>query len=222
MFGPLRAIAASGGYRTANYDRVIYVVAGPDCGFHGIESGPEVLIVHEPDARLIVHELGHTYGLPHAGASSVCGTWCVTQEQGDLYSPMGSGFTDFSAYEKEQLGWIPRQPRITRGGRYLVYPTTMRTVARQALVIDAPDGEYWLEQWPGRTSPALIVRIVQLESASHSFIAPSTLLLAPIRSGHPTIVPGQTFRVPGEFAVRVAPATKAPMHLSVTLASTLR
>ena len=222
MFGPLRAIAAVGGYRTSDYDRVIYIVSGPDCGFHGIESGPEVLIVHEPDARLIVHELGHTFGLPHAGASAVCGTWCVTQEQGDLYSPMGSGFTDFSAYEKEQLGWIPHQPRITHGGRYVVYPTTARSLARQAIVIDAPDGEYWLEQRPGRPSPALIVRIVQRESASHAFIAPSTLLLAPIHSGHPAITPGQTFRVPGEFAVTVARATKAPMRLSVSLASTLR
>ena len=41
-------------------------VAGPDCGFHGIEFGNEVMIVREPDARLIVHELGHTFGLPHA------------------------------------------------------------------------------------------------------------------------------------------------------------
>jgi hypothetical protein len=222
MFGPLRAVASAGGYRTTDYDRVIYIVRGPDCGFHGIEFGQEVLIVHEPDARLIVHELGHTYGLPHAGASAVCGTWCVTQEQGDLYSPMGSGFTDFSAYEKEQLGWIPRQPRLTRGGRYVVYPTATRNVARQALVIDAPDGEYWLEQRPGRTSPALIVRIVLLENASHSFIAPSTLLLAPIRGGHPAVTPGQTFRVPGEFAVTVGRATKAPMQLKVALAATLR
>jgi hypothetical protein len=115
VVGMLGAIVASlvlyvsdgAGYQTADYDRIFYIVAGPDCGFHGIEFGNEVMIVREPDARLIVHELGHTFGLPHAGASAVCGTWCVTQEQGDLFSPMGIGFTDFSAYEKEQLGWIP-------------------------------------------------------------------------------------------------------------------
>jgi hypothetical protein len=222
MFAPLRAVAASAGFQTSSYDRVLYVVAGPNCGFHGIEYGNEVLLVRQPDARLIVHELGHTFGLPHAGASAVCGTWCVTQEQGDLYSPMGVGFTDFSAYEKEQLGWIPRQPRIARGGSYLVYPWGVRSVARQALVIDAPEGEYWLEQRPGRTTPGLIVRLVNPETTSRAFVAPTTLLLAPIRTGHPVVAPGQTYRVPGEFAVKVARAVKTPLRLNVRLAATLK
>jgi hypothetical protein len=222
MFTPLRAVAEASGYRPAAFDRVVYVVAGPNCGFHGIEFGNEVLIVHEPDTRLIVHELGHTFGLPHAGASAVCGTWCVTQEQGDLYSPMGIGFLDFSAYEKEQLGWIPRQPRVTRTGNYLVYPMKPTAISRQALVIQAPEGEYWLEQRPGRLAPGMIVRLVNPETASRSFIAPTTLLLAPIKTGHPVITPGQTFRVPGEFSVKVARVTKMPMRLNVSLSATLR
>jgi hypothetical protein len=222
MFAPLRAVAAGSGYQTSTYDRVFYVVAGPDCGFHGIEFGNEVLIVREQDSRLLVHELGHTFGLPHAGASAVCGMWCVTQEQGDLFSPMGIGFTDFSAYEKEQLGWIPRQPRVSRPGNYLVYPMNDRAISRQALVIEAPEGEYWLEQRPGRATPSMIVRLVNPETASRSFIAPTTLLLAPIKPGHPVITPGQTFRVPGEFSVKVARLTKTPMRLNVSLAATLR
>jgi hypothetical protein len=222
MFAPLRAVAAAAGYQTANYERVVYVVAGPDCGFHGIEFGNEVLVVRQPDARLIVHELGHTFGLPHAGASAVCGTWCVTQEQGDLYSPMGIGFADFSAYEKEQLGWIPRQPRVTKTGKYFVYPMTQTAITRQALVIAAPEGEYWLEQRPGLAAPGMIVRLVNPETASRAFIAPTTLLLAPIRTGHPVITPGQTFRVPGEFSVKVARIAKTPMRLNISLSATLR
>jgi hypothetical protein len=222
MFAPLRTIAATAGFHTADYARVFYVVAGPNCGFHGIEAGNEVMIVREPDAKLIVHELGHTFGLPHAGAATTCATWCVTQEGGDLYSPMGAGFTDFSAYEKEQLGWIPRQSRITKGGRYLVYPSLTRSIAHQAVVIEAPEGEYWLEQRPGRTSPGLIVRLVNPETTSRAFIAPSTLLLAPVRAGHPVVVPGQTFRVPGEFSVNVARVARTPMRLNVRIAATVR
>ena len=222
MFAPLRAVTAAAGYQTGNYDRVIYVVAGPNCGFHGIEFGNEVLVVRQPDARLIVHELGHTFGLPHAGASAVCGTWCVTQEQGDLYSPMGIGFADFSAYEKEQLGWIPRQPRVTRPGNYFVYPVSQTAITRQALVIQAPEGQYWLEQRPGLATPGMIVRLVNPETASRSFIAPTTLLLAPIRTGHPVITPGQTFRVQGEFSVKVARVAKTPMRLNISLSATLR
>jgi hypothetical protein len=222
MFAPLRAVAAAAGFHTENYSRVIYVVAGPNCGFHGIEFGNEVLIVREPDARLIVHELGHTFGLPHAGAAAVCGVWCVTQEQGDLYSPMGIGFADFSAYEKEQLGWIPRQPRVTRPGKYVVYPISPSAITRQALVIEAPEGEYWLEQRPALASPGLIVRLVSPETASRSFIAPTTLLLAPIRTGHPVITPGQTFRVQGEFSIKVVRIAKMPMRLQVSLSAALR
>jgi Peptidase M66 len=221
MFAPLRAVATAAGFPPGSYDRIIYVVAGPDCGFHGIEGGNEVMVVTQPDAHLLVHELGHTFGLPHAGASSVCGTFCVTQEQGDLFSPMGIGFTDFSAYEKEQLGWIPRQARITRAGQYVV-EALGGTLARQAAVLEAPEGEYWFEQRPGLATPALIVRLVQPDTQSRAFIAPTTMLLAPIRAGHPTITAGQTFRVAGEFSVTVKRAARVPLRLRVSLAATLR
>jgi hypothetical protein len=220
MFAPLRSVSTSAGFAPADYDRIIYLVAGPDCGFHGIEGGNEVMIVTQPDAHLLVHELGHTFGLPHAGASSVCATYCVTQEQGDLFSPMGIGFTDFSGYEKEQLGWIPRQPRVTRAGQYVV-ETLGGTLARQAVVITAPEGEYWFEQRPALATPALIVRLVQPDTFSRAFIAPSTMLLAPIRSGHPTITAGQTFRIAGEFSVTVRRAARVPLRLRVSLAATL-
>lgn len=218
-FAPLRAIASAAGFKLSSYDTVMYVVDGVRCGFHGIEQGPDVMIVTEPDAQLIVHELGHTFGLPHAAAVSVCNSFCVTDEQGDLFSPMGAGFVDFNAYEKEQLGWIPRQPRITRPGPYTVFPTSGRSLAHQALVLDTPDGEYWLEQRPDTKKPALIVHVVHPEEPSSWPIPPSTLLLAPIHIGHPTITPGQTFRVPGEFSVKVGRKLAMPMRLLVTLSA---
>ena len=107
-------------------------------------------------------------------------------------------------------------------GKYLVYPVSPSAVTRQALVIEAPEGEYWLEQRPGLATPGLIVRLVNPDTASRAFIAPTTLLLAPIRTGHPVIAPGQTFRVRGEFSVKVARAAKTPIRLSVSLSATLR
>jgi hypothetical protein len=130
---------------------------------------------------------------------------------------MGSGFVDFNAYEKEQLGWIPRQPRITRPGAYTVFPTNGRSLAHQALVLEMPDAEYWLEQRPGTKTPGLMVHVVHPDELSSWPIPPSTLLLAPIRPGHPTIAPGQTFRVRGEFAVKVARKLGTPMRLLLTL-----
>jgi hypothetical protein len=66
------------------------------------------------------------------------------------------------------------------------------------------------------------VRLVNPETASRSFIAPTTLLLAPIRTGHPVVTPGQTVRGPGEFSVKVARIAKTPMRLQVSLSAALR
>lgn len=220
-FVPLRSLAAAAGYDVASYDSVLYIVGGVRCGFYGIEHGSDVLLVTQPDARLVVHELGHTFGLPHAAAVEECASWCVTDEQGDLFSPMGSGFVDFNAYEKEQLGWIPRQPRVAQPGRYLLYPASASgPPTHRALVIETPGTEYWLEQRPDAKTPALIVHIVHPDELSSWAIAPSTLLLAPIRIGHPTIVSGQTFRVPGQFAIKVARRLATPMRLVLTLKAT--
>jgi hypothetical protein len=218
-FGQLRTVPISAGFDPSAYDRAVYVVSGERCGFTGISRGEDVLLVSEPDVRLVVHELGHTFGLPHAQAAATCTSWCVTQEQGDLFSPMGSGFTDFGAYEKEQLGWIPRQPRVTKPGNYTVAPRRAGP-SRQALVLETPEGEYWLEQRPDTQTPALIVRVVHPDVFGGPWsMAPSTLLLAPIREGHPTIVRGQTFRVPGAFAARVGRTRTEPMRLRLSLAA---
>lgn len=215
MLAPLRTLAASNGFDVANYDRVIYVVDEAHCGFQGMALGREVLIAREPDARLIVHELGHTFGLPHEAAAANCTTWCVTQEEGDLYTVMGRGDADFSPYEKEALGWIPRQPRITRPGQYTVGGASAKNLTRQALVLDTPTGQFWLQQRPGAPRPALIVRVVHPEYPTGGFaIPPSTLFLAPVRMGHPTITAGQTFRVDGAFSVTV---TKGPTPLRMKL-----
>lgn len=215
MVAPLRTLAAAEGFDVANYDRVVYVVDEARCGFQGMALGHEVLIAREPDAQLIVHELGHTFGLPHEAAASRCGTWCVTQEEGDLYTVMGRGAADFSPYEKEALGWIPHQPRITRPGRYTLGAASPNNLTRQSLVLDTPNGEYWLQQRPGAPRPALIVRVVHPEYPTGGFaIPPSTLFLSPVRLGHPTITAGQTFRVDGAFSVTV---TKGPAPLRMKL-----
>jgi hypothetical protein len=215
MLAPLRALATSKGYDVANYDRVIYVVDEARCGFQGMALGREVLIAREPDPHLIVHELGHTFGLPHEAAAATCTTWCVTQEEGDLYTVMGRGQSDFSPYEKEALGWIPRQPRITRAGQYTLLAASPLNLTRQSLVLDTPNGQYWLQQRPGAPRPALIVRVVHPEYPTGGFaIPPSTLFLAPIKIGHPTITAGQTFRVDGVFSVTV---TKGPTPLRMKL-----
>jgi hypothetical protein len=221
MLVPVRDAARKAGYNLAGYDRVVYSVAGTDCIFQGAAADREVLLTRAPEVPTIVHELGHTWGLPHAGAAEHCGTFCVIQEGGDPYSPMGVGFGDFSAYEKELLGWIDPQPRVTKPGRYRVYPNAAKK-GLHALVLNAADGQYWIEQRPDLSTPGLIVRVVHLEESNWPFAPASTLMLGPIRPGHATILPGQTFTVPGSFSVRLALGKKTPALLRLRLSASFR
>ena len=218
LLAPVRAAARAAGYNLAAYDRVIYSVSGSSCVFKGAAAGVEGLLTQQPDMHTIVHELGHTWGLAHAAATAHCGTFCVTEEEGDPFTPMGVGFDDFSAYEKELLGWIEPQPRVTKPGRYSVYPTDAHAGVH-ALVLNTVDGQYWIEQRPDRTTPALIVRVVHPEEPNWPFAPASTLLLGPVHPGHPAILPGQTFTVRGAFSVRLGLGKKTPAQLRLKLAA---
>jgi hypothetical protein len=221
LLAPVRAAARQAGYNLSAYNRVIFSITGSDCNFQGAAADEEVLLTRHPDMLTIVHELGHTWGLAHAAAAEHCGTFCVTQEEGDPFTPMGIGFGDFSAYEKELLGWIDAQPRVTKPGRYVVYPRAARK-GLHALVLNAVDGQYWIEQRPDRTTPALIVRVVHPDEPNWPFAAASTLMLGPIRPGHSTILPGQTFTVRDSFSVRLGLGKKTPAQLRLRLSASFR
>ena len=82
--------------------------------------------------RLLVHEYGHVFWLPHAnswqandGNPLSGGRWHV--EYGDDSDPMGnawgtSGFSDYNAYYKNLLGWVPDSAvvPITHSGTYRI------------------------------------------------------------------------------------------------------
>jgi hypothetical protein len=94
----------------AGYDRYVYVTDRSVCGSNGLGVGDDVLLNANTGFALI-HELGHTLGLAHAG-SAKCPT-CTVNVYGDSFSPMGRGGTDFSTWEKVKLGWLDRsQARV--------------------------------------------------------------------------------------------------------------
>jgi gametolysin peptidase M11 len=169
------AIAA--GYDVGTYRRLVYILPERMCNVAGLGVGREVFMAQDGgvlDDHAFVHELGHTFGLPHAGGSS-CARGCRIFEYGDSLSPMGSGGVDFTALEKLKLGWISAVQRVDRSGTYQVANIDEPSLAPQALVVPTAAGEYWVEHRasePGR----VIVRLVRPNDALHPVYLRSVLL----------------------------------------------
>ena len=150
-----RAAAARLGHDLAQYDRFVYVFPDRVCGSGGLGSGRDVLL--GGDIGGLVHELGHTFRLPHA-SSAQCAS-CAIRKYGDPVSVMGHGGADFNAWEKALLGWLAAARRVTGSGTYALAPVDVPTASPQALLLRTAPGTLWIERL---SNPARIeIRIVK-------------------------------------------------------------
>ncbi len=132
---------AAADYRLSDYERIIvffgFMGALPNSlityGGLAMVGSTNVWINGEFDFRVVTHELGHTYGLYHAGLwlvddgnpISANGT---TVEYGDDFDTMGANYandqnTDFNPYYKNILGWLAdnQVQNISSNGVYRLY-----------------------------------------------------------------------------------------------------
>jgi hypothetical protein len=194
-----RAAAAAAGYDLASYARIAYVLPEPTCSISGLGVGREVFLAMVGgaiDDIAFVHELGHTFGLPHA-RSFICPRGCTrTNEYADPFSPMGSGDLDFSALEKWKLGWIGSVQRVDRTRRYAIGDIDAPSTLPQALVVPTRKGEYWIERRSGERR--LIVRLVKPDNPFHPVYLRSIYVAQPADR---FVVP-KVFSVTGDFAFK--------------------
>lgn len=207
--GPAREAAAGRGFRLGDYHRFVYVVPGSRCAFLGLGWESEVLLNGSLSTELVVHELGHTWGLGHAGAAR-CADECPLDDQGDLYSPMGRGAVDFSVYEKVALGWTRNVATVSRAGTSTIGRADVAGTRPYALKVDAGLGSYWLEYRPqplemgfrGTAPGGIVLRYVGSERDEGPLANMPVLMTSPSGRGRPTAVLGEDVRVDGVFAVR--------------------
>jgi hypothetical protein len=140
-----QAAARRAGYAPASYDRLIYLVPDLGCPYTGFGNGNEAYLMDALFRTLVVHELGHTFGLGHAKTRVCDSVGCRMLEYGDRYDTMGSGEGDFNAFEKFSLGWLPEPPRLATNGVHSLDAIERPGALPQALVIETASSEYWLD-----------------------------------------------------------------------------
>ncbi len=111
---------------------IIHDVVLKDAGAAGWGGGGAIWCNNNVDKRLLIHEYGHVFWLPHANSwASSDGNplsdnrWHV--EYGDASDPMGNAwgtnpFNDYNAYYKNLLGWLPDSAvvPVTHSGTYRI------------------------------------------------------------------------------------------------------
>ena len=203
---PARAAAENRGFRLGDYHRFVYVVPGSRCAFLGLGWESEVLLNGSLSRDLVVHELGHTWGLGHAGAAR-CADECPLDDQGDEFSPMGRGDVDFSVYEKFVMGWTRNVTTVARAADRTIGRADRAGTRPYALKVDTALGAYWLEYRP--ESGGLQLRYVSDGRDEGPLANMPVLMTNPSGRGRPAAAAGEIVRVTGVFTARFLRRTDA-------------
>ena len=208
-----QAAATAAGYQFGRYTTLGIALPHVDaCTWGGAYFPPGIWLNGRNDREVIVHELGHTYGLPEEGFA--CGRPCAPEPYRNPFSVMGHGSSDFSAWEKHVFGWLDAvagpAPRVRLGAidRPGPHPHALRVVA-------AGD-QYWFEYrppapvWPyaaGDAAPGVAVYAGWNGLAETGrYPGRDVLVYDPVGRRRPVVQTGETFSVPGAFSVRVLSA----------------
>lgn len=212
--------AAAAGFPTSDYEYVIYFHPQMGCVWFGITLGSDVFLNGSLFPKLVEHELGHAFGLPHANTfATSCAAEACAAEYGDPYDTMGGGVGDFNPFEKSLLGWLPRSTAVRRNGGYALDVVEAPSTRSQALVVRTALDEYWIENRrdPARTvtgevvgPPGVLVRSGPARvsaSGAEDFTFYNLLVPDPTGRNRPAILPGETFVLPGVFSITVRSRT---------------
>jgi hypothetical protein len=138
-----RGQTAASGYAPVSYDHVIYVTPCRyvDFGSDALHRGTVGL---PATAALFEHELGHTFGISHAGALD-CQRTCTLDPYGNPLDVMGDGTGDFGALQKAEAGWAINVKTVRVPGTYRLAALEAPSTLPQALVIHRGAVDLWID-----------------------------------------------------------------------------
>jgi hypothetical protein len=155
------ALAANPAYNAGNYNFVVYVFPYlSNCGWNGLAyvGFPHKSWINGTGSfvtKVIAHEMGHNFGLLHAGSLNcggvAIGGSCGVSEYGDPWDTMGNQRAmHFNAAQKSLLNWIPASSVKTHTSgsvNYTLDPLEAAGGSVYAVKIPtaSPNRTYWLE-----------------------------------------------------------------------------
>ena len=146
--------ATAAGYTLSNYKNKFYVMPhNSSCGWMGLAyvgSPYQAWSNGYNSGQVYTHELGHNFGLYHAGSASCLSSGCSVTEYGDPYDTMGNkAMMHYDSAQKAKLGWLASSAVVTHTGgtaNYSLYPFEASGGATYAVKIAAASNRtYWLE-----------------------------------------------------------------------------
>jgi hypothetical protein len=155
------AAAINAGYNPSSYGFVVYVFPYiSSCGWLGLGyiGSPHLSYINGTSSfftQAVAHEMGHNFGLLHAGSlrctgASIGGS-CSVSEYGDPFDTMGNiNAGHFNAMQKSLLGWIPGSSVVTHSSSnatYTLSPIESAGGSTYAVKIPTPlsTRTYWIE-----------------------------------------------------------------------------
>jgi hypothetical protein len=213
---PADDAARAAGYDPSAYDRIVYLFPKNDCAWAGSRWGKRALLNGTLTVANTAHELGHTFGLPHAQSWSCVPRPCGLVNYGDPYDTMGSGTGDFNSYEKSLLGWITRVTHASKPGVYTVAPVEAPSEEAQGLIVTTTRNRYWFElrRDSVRSEPGAqpMAGGLMVHAGPSPTVAPgrssfgdlsNALIMDPVGRGRPWLQTGDSFGERGAFRIQV-------------------
>lgn len=156
----LAPLVAAAGYQLGSYNRLVFLLPAANCEFAGNYEPAGIVLNGQLTAGLVVHELGHSLGIGHAGAvrcryNAASVRFCQSDVYGDPWDVMSANIDmngdvsglggDFGALQKARAGWLTSITHVQSAGVYTLGALEQETRGAQALVIQTAGYQYWVD-----------------------------------------------------------------------------